>query len=128
MSATWPARATLAASLVGVVEAGVQVEAAVEAPAVHGAGLHAARGVQALVHQREQLLHVPLVRRLREHLAQRADVPRALRLVAVRHVACAHTTNMSQSTNPYGRVVGDIGEERFFILYSSNGFRTDRYN
>lgn len=66
-------------------EAGVQVEQAVEAPAVDGGGLRAEARVQLGVHQREQLLHVAVVRARREHLAQRLDVPRARLRVAPGH-------------------------------------------
>lgn len=69
----------------GLIESGVQVEPLVEAPAVDGGGLHLELGLQALVHQREQLLHVAVVRPLREHLAQHLDVPRPELAVAVRH-------------------------------------------
>lgn len=67
----------------------MQVELAVEAPLVHVGGLRAEAALQRLVHQREQRLHVAVVRARREHRAQRLDVPRALVHVAVRHVACA---------------------------------------
>lgn len=71
----------------------MQVEALVEAPAVHGGGLALELGLHALVHQREQLLHVAVVRALGEHLAQRLDVPRAQLAVTVRHQAC-HATQI----------------------------------
>lgn len=79
---------TLTGLVVVLVEAGVQVQQRVEAQPLDAGGLLLEHLVHALVHEREQLVHVAVVRALREHLAQRLDVPRALLGVAVRHVPC----------------------------------------
>lgn len=73
----------------------MQVEALVEAPALDAGGLDAEAVLELLVHQREQLHHVALVRVPREHLAHHLDVPRAVLAVAVRHVACQKIRSVS---------------------------------
>lgn len=74
-----------------LVQPRVQVQPLVEPPAVHGGGLDDEALHEAPVHEREQLVHVRVVRPRREHLAQRLHVPRAAHRVAVRHEPYART-------------------------------------